>query len=208
MRAINTSTLYQKVYKTLAFTGRWLKIFGTPELRGVSIIYGKEKNGKTTFALKLAEFLSSLTKVLYVSAEEGTSYTFQEAVKRVNLNPNNRNLHFIDYEPIEEVLARLDTVKGKGHRILIIDNVTIYKDELRNGKVADIMKKYKNHWFIFIAHEEDNKPDGATAKLIKKLSNQVMRVEGNKVFVSGRCPGGEIIIDDNQSRLYHGQEEF
>lgn len=203
-RTINAGTLFSKVYKTLKFTGMWLASFGTPEMRGMWIVYGKEKNGKTWFALKLAEYLSKFAKVLYVSAEEGTSYTFQAAAKRAKLDPNNKQLQFIEYEPIEELLVRLD--KRKGPRIIFIDNTTVYADELRHGSVRKILKEYPNHLFIYVAHEDNKEPDGATAKLIKKLAIIICRIEGLKAFVSGRCPGGEITIDEAKGELYHGSK--
>ncbi len=201
-RTINTGTLLRKVYKTLAFTGMWLLCMGTPQMRGFWIIYGKEKNGKTWFALKLAEYLSSFAKVLYVSAEEGTEYDFQQSAKRANLDPANKQLQFIEYEPFDEILERLN--KRKCPRIIFIDNTTMYQDELKNGVVREIKKNYPNHLFVFLAHEDGKEPDGATAKLIKKLAAIICRIEGLKSFVSGRCPGGVITIDDTKGELYHG----
>lgn len=201
-RALTPRNLFDKKFKTFEFTGFWDTVFGMPEIIGVWLIYGMEKNGKTWFSLKLAEYLSNFFKVLYVSAEEGTDKTFVDACNRAKINPKNRNLHFIEYEPLEELNERLK--KRKAAKIVFIDNVTIYKDELRNGEFRKMTQIHKNKLLIFVAHEERNEPDGATGRLIKKLSKIFIRVQGLTCFVAGRCPGGELIIDEEKAQLYHG----
>lgn len=68
-RALTIRNLYDKVFSFLPLEDEWLEAIGTEtEDSGVWLIYGKEKNGKTTFALKLANYLSTMRKVLYISA--------------------------------------------------------------------------------------------------------------------------------------------
>ena len=45
----------------------------------------KEKNRKSTFALKLAKSLAKIEPVLYISAEEGTGSSYTEAVARAGI---------------------------------------------------------------------------------------------------------------------------
>ena len=71
-RVLTIRNLYDKVYSYLPLSGEWTAIGAETEDSGLWLIYGKEKNGKTTFALKLANYLSTMRKVLYVSAEENT----------------------------------------------------------------------------------------------------------------------------------------
>ena len=42
-------------YDTLDFKGEWYDAFGTPERKGVWLIWGNSANGKTSFALKLCK---------------------------------------------------------------------------------------------------------------------------------------------------------
>lgn len=203
-RAITAKTLFSKVYKLFEFTGAWRKVFGTPEKGGCWIVYGDEKNGKTFFALKLAEYLSTYEEVLYISAEEGTGAEFQANAARAKLDPRNRKVKFLEYTELEEVEKKLTKRQSAG--IAIFDNITVYNDELKNGVLRRLLREYPNKTLIFIAHEEKNEPYTATAKLCKKLAKIIIRVDGLTAFVSGRCPGGTIVIDDNKAMLYHGSE--
>ena len=202
-RTLSTATIYTKKFKTLEFSGVWKEVFGCPEKTGVWLVYGVEKNGKTWFSLKLAEYLSTFEKTLYVSAEEGITKTFVDACKRAKLSPTNKSIQFIDYEPLEELNERLN--KRRAPKVVVIDNVTIYKDELKNGEFRRMMHKHRDKLLIFIAHEDKKEPDGATAKLIKKLSKIIVRVQGLACVVYGRCPGGILNIDETKSTLYHGE---
>lgn len=203
-RTLSTRNLFDRKFKTFEFDGVWFDVFENPETTGAWIVYGNEKNGKTWFSLKLAEYLSSFAKTLYVSAEEGTDLTFVKACERAKLDPTNRNIQFLEYEPIEELNIRLK--KRKSAKIVIIDNVTIYKDELKNGGFRKMLRLHKDKLLIFVAHEDKGEPDGATGKLIKKLSKIIMRIQGLTCFVSGRCPGGILQIDEEKSKLYHGTQ--
>lgn len=201
-KPLTLNQLSQKKYNTFEFDGMWLDVFGTPEKSGMWLIYGDEKHGKTTLAIKLGEYLSNFGKVLYVSAEEGMSFTFQQAVIRSKVNLENKMYHFTEYLTFDQLSERLS--KQRSHKIIILDNVTVYKDDFKNDGLYRLLEKNKNKLFIFLAHAEGKEPYLSYAKLIKKLANVIVRVEGLRAFVGGRCPGGEIHIDQNYSELYHG----
>ena len=59
---------------------------------------------------------------------------------------------------------------------------------------------------VLLAHMEKNEPYTATAKLAKKLAKIIIRVDGLTAFVSGRCPGGIITINEQTAQLYHGSK--
>ena len=80
-RAISTKTLFEKKYKEFKFTGVWGDVLGNPEKGKEWLIWGDEKNGKTLFALKLAEYISQFESVMYISAEEGFGKSFQQNAK-------------------------------------------------------------------------------------------------------------------------------
>ena len=203
-RGISVKTLLEKKYKTFDFTGEFEPYFGNPEKGGCWIIYGGEKNGKTLYALKLAKYLSNYDKVRYVSAEEGTGKEFQENAARAGLDDKVTNLIFTDYEPLEELEAVLQNRKGP--KVVFVDNITVYNDELKNGALRKLLKKYEHITFIFLAHEEKKEPYTATAKLCKKLAKIIIRVEGLTAFISGRVPGGEYQVLEAKSDLYHGTQ--
>ncbi len=206
-RVIYGKQLRQRKYKLFDFEGIWQSVFGKPERSGFWLIYGGEKNGKTWFSLKLAEYLSQFEKVLYVSAEQGMSKSFQETHERAGIDVGNRRLQFLDYHPINELEEILDG-KRTSPKIIFIDNITIYKDELQYGEMRRLQRKYSNRLFVFVAHEERNQPYTAPAKLCKKLSEIIIRVKGLACEIGGRCPGGALMIDEQRATLYYGTEEI
>jgi KaiC/GvpD/RAD55 family RecA-like ATPase len=203
-RAISTKTLFEKTYKIFEFTGVWLKLLGKISKGGIWIIYGDEKNGKTTLALQLAEYLSSFENVWYISAEEGTGKEFQDSAKRANVNPTNSKIKWSEYTDIEELEEKLS--KRQSPKICFIDNATVYVDDLKNGVLRRILRDYPNITFIMLAHMEKNEPYTATSKLANKLAKVIIRVEGLTAFVSGRCPGGILTINEQTAMLYHGSQ--
>lgn len=200
-RAITLNNLRDKTFKTFDFKGIWADTFGQPEKNGAWLIYGAEKNGKTWFALKLAEYLSQFDKTLYISAEEGTSKAFVDTVNRAQLEAT-RNLNFYEYIEIEKLTLKLK--KQRSPKIVVFDNITVYNDELKGGALARLLREHKNKLFIFLAHEERNEPYTAAAKMCRKLAKIIIRVKGLACFVSGRCPGGILTIDETKAQLYHG----
>jgi len=202
VRAVYTKHVLDKKTKKFPFTQPYLEPISKPGTTGIWLIYGAEKNGKTWFSVKFAEYLSQFANVLYISAEEGTEDTFQETLQRAQIDPNNRKLKFIDYTPLDELDEYLS--KRQAPKIVFVDNMTIYNDELKNGVFRKFTQKHENKLFVFIAHEENKEPYTATAKMAKRLAKIIFRVVGLKVFVSGRCPGGTLIIDEEKARIYHG----
>jgi len=203
-RSLTIKNLYDKKFKTFDFDGVWKDTMGQPERNGAWLVYGAEKNGKTWFSLKLAEYLSKFEKTLYVSAEEGTGMTFVDACKRAKINLKNKALHFSEYIPIEELDEKIS--KKRANKIIIIDNITIYVDELKSGVLRAFLRKHSDKLIIFIAHEERNEPYTATAKLVRKLAKIIIRIQGLACFVSGRCKGGTLTIDETKAMLYHGTQ--
>lgn len=203
MRTLSVKNIYSQRFTTLQMDGDYREPFGEPSDNGIWLIYGKEKNGKTTFALQLARYLSTKKKVLYVSAEEGVEMEFTRACSRAGITEKDRNLNFIDYEPLEDLKERIS--KKKSARIVFVDNITIYNDELKGGALRALQRDFPNHLFVFVAHEDDTggAPYTSSGKLCKKLAKIICHVEGLIAQIAGRCPGGSIIISEKNAALYH-----
>ncbi|MFX1668788.1 hypothetical protein JZ968_11625, partial [Riemerella anatipestifer] len=68
MRTISVKQAYLKKFKTFEFDGIWKEVFyQNPETTGAWLVYGTEKQGKSTFAIMLADYLTKFGKVLYIS---------------------------------------------------------------------------------------------------------------------------------------------
>jgi thymidine kinase len=202
---MSIKNLLDIVHKVFAFIGEFLEVFGTPERSGTWIIYGAEKNGKTWAALLLAKMLSAFTKVLYISAEQGADLDFVKSVKRAGISHTDKNIHVIDGQDatLNEILEKKLGKRSK-YKVVFIDNITFYKDELKGTVMQRLQRKYPDVLFIYLAHEEQNKPYGATAQMCKRLAKIIIRVQGLQAQVSGRCPGGIFNIDDTKAQLYWG----
>lgn len=200
-RALTIRNIYDRKFTTLQLDGVYRDVLGEPEDSGAWLVWGVEKAGKTWFTIMLANYLSTMKKVLYVSAEEGCGKNFQDTCMRIGLSANNRNLQVMEYITVEELDERLD--RRRAPSVVVLDNMTIYADELKNGVLRWLLQKHRTKLFIFIAHEERNQPYTATAKLVRKLAKAVIYVKGYTCTISGRVPGGMVEINQEKAQLYH-----
>lgn len=203
-RSLSVRNIYDKKFKQFNFDGLYQKAMGHPERNGIWIIWGREKNGKTWWALQLADYISKQSKVLYISAEEGTGMDFVASCKRAGITVDNRSLKFEEYITLDELNHKLSSRKGP--EVIFLDNCTVYADELRAATLRKLMLDYPDKLFVFVAHEEKREPYTALAKLAKKLAKIIMHVEGLTAHFSGRCPGGVISIDETKSTLFWGSQ--
>lgn len=204
-KPLSIASIKKKRFTTFPFYGDYRRVFDEPERNGFWLIYGREKHGKTWFSLMLADYLSKFEKVLYISAEEGFSKAFVDAVERAKIQSDNKKLTMIDYVSLDYVEERLE--RRAAPKVIFFDNITVMQDDLKNGQLKKLFLKYKDKaLFVFIAHQDDQQPEPytATAKMVKKLAKVIVRIEGLTGFVSGRCPGGVLMIDEEKAMLYHG----
>lgn len=201
-RALTIDNIIEKKHRLWQFDGVWLSVFGELEMYGLMLIYGIEKNGKTWVALLLTEMMSRHTKVLYISAEEGTRNSFKQSCIRAKMRRGNRNLLVREYMPIADIDEMLS--KRKSPTVVLIDNLTIYTDEFKNGELQRFANRHPQKRIIVLSHEERGEPYPAVARLAKRLSDVYIRVVGLVGFVGGRCPGGNLVIDEQRAQLYHG----
>ncbi|MFD2874075.1 hypothetical protein ACFS5N_16450 [Mucilaginibacter ximonensis] len=203
-RAKTIKNLFDKKHQEFEFDGIWKDRCGNPDRAGAWLIWGPEKNGKTWITMLAAKYLSQFEKVHYVSAEEGTGKDFVASLKRAKISASDTQIQVEEYEALEDLKERLK--KRKAPRIVIIDNLTCYRAELKPSQVQPLLREFPEVLFIFLAHEERGEPYTALAREVRKLAKIIIRVEGLACHVSGRCPGGMIMIDESRSLLYHGQD--
>lgn len=201
-RALTIKNVYDKKHTIIKMDEPWNNVFGEPEANGIWLIWGSEKNGKTWFALQLANYLSLTTEVIYISAEEGIGKAFVETCKRAKINETNKRLKFFEYISLQELNEKL--VKRRSADIVFIDNITIYNDEMKNGQLRKLTNDFPNKLFVMLAHEERNEPYTATAKLAKKLAKVIVYVKGLACSIYGRVPGGTLTIDEQKAKLFYG----
>jgi hypothetical protein len=202
-RILTVQNLIEKKHETFPVNGIWANVLGEPTTSGIWLVYGPEKNGKTLLALIMAGYFSDFARFLYVSAEEGTDKAFTDALLRANLNYNKKGLGFLSYTPIDELRTILK--RRNAPKIVLMDNLTIYEDELKRGALKRFIDDFPNVLFIMLAHEERGEPYTAVAKQARRLAKIIYQVKGMACTVSGRCPGGRLIMNEDSAALYHGQ---
>ena len=205
MRRLSVSNLNAQRFKYMPFLGEWKRILGEQERTGCWIIYGKEKNGKSTFALQLAKSLAKIEPVLYISAEEGTGSSYTKAVHRVGITERDRNFHSWPFVSINDLRQEMKENR-KCERIIFIDNLTVYTD-IRAEDIIALVRDFPRTLFIFIAHEDDKgEPQGSPAVRAKQMAYAIFHVKGLAAFatIRGDGEGGRIDIDEETASLIHG----
>lgn len=206
MRTKTLKNVLDKKIERLKLYGVWQEAFGNPGRKGkVWIFYGEEKNGKTWFSILFADYLAKSEPILYVSAEEGLEESFQDVLMRANVDAENKKFKAIGkgvtLQELDEYLSTRYAPK-----IIFIDNVTVYQDELKNGGLKKLLDKHQDKLFIFVAHEERGEPYTATAKMIKRLADRIVRIQGLVATVGGRTDGGKFIINQEKAMVLFGTD--
>lgn len=172
-------------YDTLDFKGAWYDAFGTPERKGVWIIWGNSGNGKTSFALKLCKELCRFGRVAYDSLEEGACLTMQNAIKREGMIEVNKRFLLIDNENMEQLSLRLK--RQKSPDFVVIDSFQ-YAQMTYKQYIA-FKEKHKNKLLIFISHADGNFPNGRAARSVMYDASLKIYVEGYRAISKGRFYG-------------------
>lgn len=182
-RAISVENLLKMKFKVMDFTGVWLSAFGKPERTGSWLIWGHSGNGKTSFALQLAKYLTRFGKVAYDSLEEGARLSMQRALQDINMKEVKDKIILLDREPINELVERLK--RRKSPDIVIIDSLQYTGMSLPEYKKLKSM--FADKLFIFISHAEGMSPSGRTAKSILYDADVKIRIEGYRAILVSRA---------------------
>lgn len=185
-RALYPTQLESKKMATMAFDGPWLALVGQPERSGSWLIWGNSGNGKTSFALQLAGYLTRFGRVAYNSLEEGISESLKRSVK-INGLVGIKNLILLDKEPLDELTERLE--RPKSPAIVIIDSIQYTGLNYRDYK--NLRDSFRNKLFVFVSHAEGREPAGRTARSIRYDANVKIHIEGYVAYAVSRYGGGK-----------------
>ena len=187
MAFFSNNNIVQTKHKTIPFTGDWFDSFGTPATTGSWIIYGTSGSGKTSFALKLAKYLTNFDRVLYWSLEQGNTQTFQKSWKREKMKDCGTDIMLADEEEdFSSIIKKMNARRGQN--ILIIDSLTPLKGKMFNIIAYErFRKQMKNKLIIWLSHEKNGLPDTKVGDYILKLADLKMRVEGFTVMTNSRA---------------------
>ncbi|MCQ2232037.1 MAG: DNA repair protein RadA [Paludibacteraceae bacterium] len=88
---MNSLSLLNKNFTVLNLGGKWGDFIGKPSTNLKMMVYGMPGNGKSTFSIQFAAYLSKQKgmKVLYVASEEKLGYTLKEKLMRLDAANSN-----------------------------------------------------------------------------------------------------------------------
>jgi hypothetical protein len=199
-RAYSVHNVMTAKFATLPTSGVWRAAMGEPEPRGTWIIYGPPKNGKTSFAMMLAKYLTAWRRVAYNSREEGLSMSIRRAMERVDMAAVGSGLVLVDMD-IANLIEYLEKHKSPG--VVIMDSIQFL--DMKFSEYLKLKSSFSSKLFVYISHVEGNIPAGGVARRIWRDASVVFRIEGFKAFPTGRYGGGEAVtISEAHAGEYWG----
>lgn len=181
LKEYRTDQLPDNSHLQLPFTGKWKDLFNLPTKGFSAMVYGKPKQGKSTFVLDFCGYLAKnqFGNVLWIELEEDLNTTFKEKVDRLTVGHEN----FRAWPEIPDDMS--------AYNFVVINSVSegkITPDEIRSLK-----KKYPQTSFVFIYH---TRKDGefAGGQEHAHLVDMLIEVKDGKAVANGRFGRGEAQI--------------
>ncbi len=202
-RAYSADSVISMERELCEFDGQWLEAVGKPELKGTWCIGGLPKNGKTSFTMQLAKYLTKWHLVAYDSIEEGISASFAETLRRCRMDEVKASRFIVlNNEDIKDIECRLS--KRKSPKIVIIDSIQFLG--LNTETYLRWKKRFPEKLFIYITHLQGQYPEGKTALKIWRDSDVVIKVEGFRAYPTSRYGGGKpITISEEKAAMFELQ---
>lgn len=183
-RATSVTDLLTKNIECFEFDGPFYDAFDQPEKTGVWFVWGNSGNGKTSFTLQLAKYLTRFDNVLYNSLEEGTGRTMQRSFERLRMEEVKGRL-LISEDNIEDLDKRLR--RRKSPKIVFIDSIQYSR--FTTNQYYEFINRHKNKLLVFISQTKDRTPIGAAALASMYSASLKIWVEGYRAFSKGRYIG-------------------
>lgn len=181
-RAYSPKEIIRKTYKTLPWGGKWESAFGLPEENSTWFISGASASGKSSFVMQLAYELTHYGGVLYESYEEGLNQSFQERLKRFEMDKRQGMFRVATDDTITDLRNRLQ--RRHSAKFIIVDSFQYAGWTYPETKA--LVDTFPTKSFIFISQEAKGQPLGKTAIRLKYMAGVKVRVVGFRAFCQGR----------------------
>ncbi len=170
-------------FETLPFNGVWGEFMQDPGTNLKLIIYGKPKNGKTSFSFQFADYISGFGDVLYVLADQGIGQATKKLIKDMKVD-GNPGMFFDAFRSLNELRKALDTGKFKFVFIDLINNFRI-----RASEMESFMHQYPNIGFILVM-ESTKAGDFRGEQTWTHIVDSIVNVENFVASNTGRYGSG------------------
>ncbi len=185
MKTIGIFQLGQKKFNVMPFDGVWKSFIGEPEINFSAIVYGPSGNGKTSFCVKFAKYLTNFGKVLYLSHEEGISKTIQVAFNRENMHEVNGKIIIAEKATLPELIAYLS--KRNSPSIVFLDSLDYMKLTVEQYKI--LRSKFPKKAFIIVSWGTFKKPNCKAGEDIEFMSDVKIIVKRYMAYCKSRLGG-------------------
>lgn len=174
-KTIGLAELKTLKFETLKLSDEYFSLIGEPESNFYAVVYGDAGNGKSTWTIKFAEYLSNnFGKVLYNSSEEGISKSLQNKANLVSSD----YLHFGNCKDYKSLRSEM---KSGHYRFIVLDSINDMK--LIPEDLKELRKEFYKCGFIGILQStKDGKFKGSNefahdADIKIRLENYIPNVE-------------------------------
>lgn len=200
-RALTVSDILELKHEVYDFEGEWLDAFDRPEQCGTWFIWGESGNGKSSFSLQLAKYMTNFDKVIINALEEGTSLSIKNSFMRHGLDEVDGELYLVN-ETMEQLDKRLSRQRSPG--VVLIDSIQYTGWTFK--QYLDFKRKHNNKLMIIVSQAERGQPFGALAQRVMYDADLKILVEGHKAISKGRYIGetGEFTVWEKGAERYWG----
>jgi len=152
-KIITSDEILQRHYDIIPFEGTWKDLLGTPEYGFMMNIYGEKFAGKSTFALRLLQYLQNFGKCIYFSVEEGDKLTVQSKLRALNL----RGLD-ISIEQLPQAILKM----ASKYDFVLIDSLSSAKIDAQMLREARVRSRKATSYIGILHVRTDGRLKGGT----------------------------------------------
>jgi hypothetical protein len=193
MKLYTPYNILTKKFPTMSLSPTWQDFLGKPSPHGSWFIYGKTKQGKTTFTMLLCRELIRHYRVLYYGLEEGLSLSYQNTMHRCGIKEKTKGFQLGAYDPktnekdeptVTPLQDLKEELKKNKYQVVVID--TIQKSEINVRQYKNLLLLKPERLFIFVSHVIGTQPQGKAAFTCEQLSQIKVYVENFRAHNVGR----------------------
>lgn len=182
-----TADEMKKIKRTIyKLSDKWKYFLGNIEQNFKAIIHGKPKQGKSHFAIQLAQYLhENHGEVVYFAAEEGASINMENKLTRWNAK----------FKVVYNILGTKgieDYIKKYKPKFVFIDSISRLR--LSADNINFFVDEYIDTAWIMIAQSTKQKGHRGSQELTH-LTDSIIEVVEGIAYQKGRTVNGETQID-------------